>query len=578
MFQWINKWFKQQPPAQPSESLEVLRLKAKLHGRQRKQSMAESGGWGDYFAPDLYQNEYMLDPSQLYSGLGIGGYGTPSDRARGRNWPFVKNENDLRLLRTSSRYCVTVNPYAEATLNGLISYVISTGYSATCKSDTDEALASECQRILSEWCDRNNWEGIQEEAYRRAEQDGECFGRLFPQRDGDIAFRFIEPECVTPPYGADDAEWSFGIQTDPEDTCNVKRYNVRSYAADGQLVDEVVKAKWVVHYKLNATAAMKRGIPSFSYATLESFTQALKLKSALGHGAAVQASICGVREHLNATEQMIGDFADSQNSNLPGYPFVPPTTVPGSYQGTGTIQPGTILDLNQNTKWVDPPGASAVEEHTMVLQALLRAAGSRWNAPEWLVSGRSDSMSYASSLTAESPFLRACSRRQRDLKKVFRDILEKVLTNAVLNGELAEDWDDKVSIDITPPGMEVRDIGALARANEIYHKMRVKSLRTICADIGINYTKERAYLEQEAKDMLQATDPLHNLNPALAPVAFDNGGNGGVDKNPSARASDQEVAGVDPGKQTPDADAVAQSTKQPVATKDNGSDKKKGSE
>jgi hypothetical protein len=189
-------------------------------------------------------------------------------------------------------------------------------------------------------------------------------------------------------------------------------------------------------------------------------------------------------------------------------------------------------------------------------------------------------MSYASSLTAESPFLRACSRRQRDLKKVIRDILEIVLANAALNGEIPMEWDDTVSIDISSPAMEVRDIGALARANEIYHKMRVKSLRTISSDIGVNYTKERAYFAQEAQDSIQPTDPIHNTDPAVAAATM-YGPNGGApigakpDNNPSARVVDSEVAGVEPGAQVTDADAKAQSVQPPVATKDNGKDSKK---
>ncbi|NCX06004.1 MAG: phage portal protein, partial [Actinobacteria bacterium] len=147
-----------------------------------------------------------------------------------------------------------------------------------------------------------SFESVQEELYRRAETDGDCFMRMFPQSDGDIALRFIEPECIVAPYQSRDEEWSLGIKTDPTDTQNRKWYNIRYCDESGQLIDEKVKAKWIIHYKLNASAASKRGMPSFSYATLESFNQALKLKTALGTGAAVQASIAGIREHNSATE------------------------------------------------------------------------------------------------------------------------------------------------------------------------------------------------------------------------------------------------------------------------------------
>lgn len=577
-------WFRQQPPAVPSSSAPaatpgyVKRLEMENQKLKRTAAMGESYGWGDFYQPDAYASELLLDPNAGYSGLATPNWSGIKGRSYGYNYPFVRNDQDLINLRNASRLCVATNPYAEGTLNGLTSYVISTGYSATCKSDTEEDLAAQCQEIIAEWMDRNNFDARLEELYRRAETDGEAIIRMFPQNDSDIAMRFIEPECIVRPYEGDEEEWSLGIKTDPEDTENKKWYNVRFMNKDGSLTDEKVKAKWIVHYKLNSTASQKRGIPSFSYATLESFNQALKLKTALGVGAAVQASIAGIREHNSATEQQLEDFADNTLTNIPGMPFVFPSTQPTNYQGTGVIQPGTIIDLTKNSEWKDPPGANAVEEHTTVLQALLRAAGSRWSCPEWLVSGKSDSSSYASSLTAESPFLRSCARRQRDLKRVIRDILEVVLTNAALNGKIPMEWDETVSIDISSPAMEVRDIGALARANEIYHKMRVKSLRTISADIGLNYTKERAYLAQEAKDELQPTDPVHNLNPETA-VAAGYGPTGGapkgIDNNPSARVVDSEVAGVDPKAQSPNADAKAQSSKPPVPTKDDGKDSKK---
>lgn len=562
-------WFKQRPPAQPVDpkiaALQIRRLELEVEKQRRINSLMES--WGDLYLPDYYQSEMMIQPERQYLGIGMPNAGSLRDRAQGANYPFVRTVQDLNNLRYASRNCVATNPYAEGTVNGLTSYVISTGFGATCKSDTNPELASKCQEILSHWMDKNNFDGLQEELYRRTEIDGEAIYRLFPQRNGDLAIRAVEPECVVPPMEeSPNGPWSFGIKTDPEDSQDIQYYNIRSMHTDGTITEESVKAKWIVHYKLNATAAMKRGLPSFSFATLESFNQALKLKTALGYGAAVQAAIAGIREHEGATEAQIGDFADDQLTNLPGMPFIYPSTTPASYEGTGVVQPGTIMDLKKGTKWVDPPGASAVEEHIQVLQAVLRAAGSRWSAPEWLVSGRSDSMSYASSLTAESPFLRACARRQRDLKRIFRDILEKVLHHANLHDEIPDDWDKVVSIDISAPAMEVRDIGALARANEIYHKMRVVSLRTIAASIGVNYSKERAYLQQEAQDALQPTDPIHNTNPATQ-TAWSNQPGQGVDNNPSARVVDSEVAGVEPGAQTQDADAKAQTPNPPTPTK-----------
>lgn len=505
--------------------------------------------WGDLYQPQQYIADVLNRANAGYMGIGIWANNNPRDRAYGADYPFVRNEQDLALLRNASRYCYRTNANAAGVINALTSYVISTGFNATCKSDTDIDLANQCQLIISRWMDQNNFETLQEEIFRRTRVDGEAFLRVHPQEDGHLAVRFVEPECITQPGGTTQEEYLFGIKTDPLDTQNIKEYNIRYYAAEYQgIIDDAVKSDYMIHLKINCNEAMKRGIPDFAFSTLEMFNLAAKMQRNIGEGAAVQAAIAAIRQHEDATVSQVQDFIDTQVGSQPSTPTTYPGVSPSAFSGYAQIQPGTFIDMPQGSTYKEPPGASNVEPHLQALQAVLRTAGMRWSAPEWLVSARSDSMSYASSLTAESPFLKACMRMQRDYKKVFRLILEKVLENASLAGVIPLEWRDIVSIDIAPPAMEVRDKGAEARSNQMYHEMGIKSKHTICSDLGLNYAKEQEFLAQEVQT-------------SVTPPDTKEAGSRSMEKAPDVGPINK--------------DAKAQTDEQPVAVKDKDGSKRK---
>lgn len=470
--------------------------------------------WGDLYMPQQYIADVLNRANSGYLGVGIWANNNPRDRAYGADYPFVRNEQDLALMRNASRYCYRTVSNASGFITTLTSYVISTGFNVTCKSDTRLKLAQKCQKLLSHWMEENNFEALQEEIFQRTRIDGEMFLRMYPQADGDLEVRFVEPECVTQPGGSLEEDYIFGIKTNPLDTQNILEYNVRYFGAEAYqgLTDEAVKPEDIVHYKINCTGAMKRGVPDFSFNTLESFTLAAKLTRNIGEGAAVQSAIAAVREHQTASMQQVDDFLDTQTGATPVPPFPYPGMAPQSFHGYQQFQPGSFLDIPGGTKYVPPPGATNVEPHLQVLQAVLRAAGMRWSAPEWAVSARSDSMSYASSLTAESPFLRTCLRLQRDYKRVFRKVLHKVLDIAALAGKIPVEWEDHVQIDVAAPAMEVRDRGAEARANQIYFDMGIKSKHTIASETGLNYSQEQEYMAEEHEQSAPPPEQAYNVD------------------------------------------------------------------
>jgi hypothetical protein len=143
---------------------------------------------------------------------------------------------------------------------------------------------------------------------------------------------------------------------------------------------------------------------------------------------------------------------------------------------------------------------------------------------------------------------------QRDYRKVFRTIIEKVLDNASLAGLIPLDWGNFVSVDVAAPAMEVRDRGAEANANRVYYDMGIKSKHTICADLGMNYTREQAFIQEEYKTA------------AIPPEkAYDDVNN--KDNTDSANNIDTQ----------PDMDAKIQTDDKPTAVKDKDGSKEKKS-
>lgn len=503
--------------------------------------------FGFPYAPAQMQGDAFMAGSNQYQGMGYSAWGisNPTDRAFGADYPFIRNEQDLARLRAGSRFCFRTNPNANGLIESLISYVIGTGYTVHFSSVNSPDMARECQEFIHDWYKRESFISVQEEIFRRSRVDGEIFVRMFNQHDGYLKLRFAEPELVTQPNGSDFVSWGFGVLTDPTDSQTVHAYNIRYNNASGTAIeDNTVDAVDVVHMKLNGTAAMKRGVPDFAFATLEMFNLAMKLTRNVGEGSAIQAAIAAIREHDSVTSEQMDDFIDTQKSGYPYSQGVPGNMLPSSFSGYQTVTPGTILDMTNNTKYIEPPGGKSVEAHLDVLQAILRAAGMKFSAPEWLVSGKADGMSFASSLTAESPFLRSAVRSQRAYQECFEKIIVRALQNAALAGLVPLEWADEVKMEISAPSMEIRDKGAESRANREYMDLGIKSKRTISSEIGLDYAKE---LDNRRREAIQDPRPTDPKLPTVIP---------GVDGEPAIIVPPLEVPEVPNDKPKPQDDSV----------------------
>lgn len=481
---------------QREELEEQIRLKRLQRAAKLNESYADTDYWLTAYADLLarYKDGFALAYPITQ----------PTDRRWGGNFPFWYSEQQLGLIRAQARLLATMSPNAQGLLNGVCSYVIGTGYQydvvAKPNREIPDKVLTDIQDAIDRFIDDNAWSELEQELFTRSRQDGEFFLRLFPQNNGRMMVRVIEPEQVFMPPGSQLANYGYGIKTDPDDVCNVISYSV-SYVApggeggDSAMACEDVPADEIVHCKVNVPRNIKRGLTDFSYDTLDAFMVASKLRNNLGEGAAVQAAIAGVRQHDAASFNQVDTFV---NTNTDYANYSPVTQRATSFE---QIKSGTFIDIPKGMNYVPPPSAANPDAHLNIFQALLRSAGNRHNAPEWLVSADASNNNYASSMTAESPFLRHCKRLQKFYERPFIRVIKAAIQNAIDAGRLPLKILDHVDITATAPQLEVQDLAGAANANQSYVSMGVKSRQTVAQELGLDWDTELTNQQEYAEQM-----------------------------------------------------------------------------
>ena len=388
------------------------------------------------------------------------------NRRYGRNYPLFQSEQELNLLRAPARILCATNSYAIGLLEGLTSYVIGSGYTYRV-TPTDPSvppgLVEAGQDILDEFADRTEWfggelPGLEEELFWRSCEDGEYFLGHYCLEDGRTDVRTFEPEQVTQPPGGDQREWLFGIRTEPDDVQKPLGYYV--YFGEDSSDGEEMSPEQVTHFRRNVKRWIKRGLTDFSFDTLDTLNLAGRLRVSLGEGAAEQAAIVSVMQYETGTQQEVQAFLDGDAD----FQELDPLTQ--TLQDVKRQKKGSHLHIPKGQQYASPPNAQNGNTHLAILSMCIRGAGVRWNAPEWLGSADASNTNYASSLTAESPFVRTVRRRQRAYGSAFRRTWWAVLRNwcerrgGIKAGGRLYSWQDVqryLDIHVEPPSPETRN-------------------------------------------------------------------------------------------------------------------------
>lgn len=498
---------RKQPAEKPLKAqIQALENQVRLGRAKRAARLLEMSA-----ATDFWMTSYVDVLDRYRDGAGVAyPISNTTDRRYGSNFPFWTSESQLAIIRAGARVLVAMNPAAYGLVNGLTSYVIGSGYTyrvtARQGSGVDDRVVQAVQKVVEDFLDDNSWPEIEQELFFRSREDGEAFLRMFPQPSGSLIVRTVEPEQVIQPPNSDFAEWSYGIHTPSDDVFDIMGYYVHYMSpggADGtDTMGEVVSPDLMIHLKCNTKRAIKRGVSDFAFDTGEIFSQAAKLRRNMGEGAAVQAAIAAIRQHDTATASQVETFA----GDMVDYTMYSPST--GRGQDFQRMDSGSFLDIPKGMNYIQPPGAANAPSHLSIHSALLRAAGVRHNAPEWLVSGDSSNNNYASSLTAESPFLRNCTRLQSFYQRPFLRVVRAAVAHAAAVGHLPGDIMRLVEVDSTPVSVETRNKAEEAAASQTYINLGVKSKATVAAELGLDWEKEQREMDDAADRQGNPLAPL----------------------------------------------------------------------
>ena len=473
--------------------------------------------WGDV----VDRREYLYDtPGFGTEGAYLKRQSRVDDRRDGRYRPFFENEHDLAEARGIGRYLYACDETAIGIVDNLTNYTLGTGFTYTAQPkrktiQPPDGLTEAVQDVIDEITE-SGWWSRERETVRRCPEDGEAFIRVKRGPGNRPVVRFVEPDVITEPVdigwanemaGEWSLNWSFGIGTDPDDVESVYGYHL-DHSGNGS-DREFVPSSEMAHAKANTPSTVKRGLSDF-YAAAHEVEQAAKVTNNVAEGAAIQAAIAWIREHVQGVtqSQVLGVQSASRDS------FAIRTNANGVAKSVShkRYKPGTVLDVPNGQQYKPGPmGSERNQGFSFAVQMVLRRVGQRWSMPEYMVSGDASNANYSSTLVAESPFVKGVEARQVYYDGIFQDVFWKAIY-------LAWRWGAFARFNLR----DFAELKSLIRISVDYPRVSVRnrqeetSIRKTLVDAGIMSPKTWASQE----DLDYDEEVAAGAKPAAQPMAF----------------------------------------------------------
>jgi hypothetical protein len=416
----------------------------------------------------------------------------PQNQQRGEDIPVQISEGELTAIRNVSRLLCATSEYAISGLQNRISYTVGTGLVYQVKpineNVTDPALLNaiaDAQALVNLFDESNDLHGIEQETMLRADIDGEAILRLYPQPNGSMSVRFVEPEWMRSPTGGQDACNAYGVQVD-----NVDREKVLGYWLVNPVTSaepEFVGADLVMHFKGGQVyRSSRRGRPLF-YPVFTNLRRVESLSRSLSAIAVARAKIALIRRIKGLT----ANTAEKIKSAVTAIKTTDPLT--GQERNIEDMKDGTILSTNENTDYEYPHANLGAGDFIQVLEFELRGIGSAITMPEWMLTSNASNMgAYTAGLVAESPSTRAFERQQKRVSSFFgtrrvnpnMSLLWRYLHHAADCGLIDRSQFRHMKIDVTAPPLQTRDFDKEAVKHKNYYDMGVLDQDEIRAELG----------------------------------------------------------------------------------------------
>lgn len=476
--------------------------------------------WGDIVPFSDYPNNDWQD---IASGAYYGqAFTTINDRQHGRLFPIYQNEQDLARMRAQVRRFVSLSELTEAVRQALLVYTFGKGIEIDVKSTTQHKddcppeLVDAVKAIVMRFAEINNLQNsFDREMLERCLNDGETQIALEkdPVRPRTILAEFIEADQLTQPRSEHDphfidwiadqyaidcgsfsTSWYFGVLTSERHTSRPLGYHV---IYDGTGTDfDFYPTDQFVHIKRNVPRNAKRGVSDW-YAIKDRVAQSAKLMRNMAYGAALQSAIAWVEESPPGTT--LGQLPGI--GNLDGV-YPKPTNIGNGggtrYQKQTTYGPGSILRPTPGRKYVaGPMGAERNMGYQVVEEMIERLVGTRFLMPYYMISADASNGSFASTLVAESPFVKAREYDQEFYGGAIRSMLWKAVYMAWKHGWIdlrglpISKLKEYVQVVLDFPAVATRDRNALvSQLVQEVTVLGVTSRETAAVDLGRDFKEE----------------------------------------------------------------------------------------
>lgn len=352
----------------------------------------------------------------------------PQDTEKGH--VHGEQQNMIRQSRKMYRY----DPHARALIQSMVNYIIGKGFDVKPKSDDNGVKFVWGEFWNSE---RSNMSKKRFELITRLFRDGEVFLQFFSKNEKEVetgltTCRFKDPLLCKNPFDKQ-ASNSFsgsiekirnGIEINPEDIEEVVAYWFERRDKTGAF--DKIEAEDMVHSKIFADSDQRRGETFLQtimpmIANYNNWLDNRIILNRMRTAIVLIKKITGTTTELNAAKGNLG---------------------PQDQRGKTVIQGGKILIANAGVDYkMESPNINAadVADDGRVMK-LAMVAGT--NMPEWML-GDASNANFASSLIAESPFVKAIEYWQIFIEGIIKEIYKKVITNAVKAGKLTPPNDDE---------------------------------------------------------------------------------------------------------------------------------------
>ena len=457
------------------------------------------------------------------------------DCTEGRYRPIYETAQDLSRIRAQARQMGALFPIARGAVESLTNYVIGTGFEFQVqpKLRGSEELAKQCQVVIDRFLDRNQFVGdLDRIIHANSREDGEVFIALYPD-SRDVRVELVPPECVLEPLNSKQLEqmigtnhklnhWWHGIHTVHDQALgrdDVSR-PLGYHCVFDRIGDEwdYLPAYRVEHIKRNVGRVGRRGVSDF-YSVLQDLENEAKIRRNTAIGAAILAAIVLIRQHAEGVPKTSIESMVSGGSTANYQKPISDGGTRTAYQEN--IRPGTIKDTPYGmTTTAGPLGSLNQPVYIEVAQYLLRIIGSRWNMPEYLISGDASNANMASTFMAGTPFVRSREADQSLYAAAFERLIYKALRMYIALGEFGvANWQtirNAVMLKVDYQSPENRDRAEQAATNEVLARNRLLSKRTWAADSGLDYDEEQKEIAQQPREPSPMVDPMTGL-PLQAP-------------------------------------------------------------